>query len=240
MIKTVVIAELKNMVRDKMYFFFAIYPIILGFVGYLLIPYIDNRVPETSLVPEIIAMFLILMTAYVFGALMGFTLLDDKDDKVLLSLKITPISVKAYVVTKLVISFCFGVFATIIMIIATNFLPDAQLWEMILITLVASLQAPGVALVVNSFATNKVEGFVIMKLSGMILILPVVAFFVIEWQEVFLAFAPGFWSARMIEMELVPGLDYNFTFVVYFFAGVIYNMGLLWLLLKLYVKKSNI
>ena len=240
MIKTVLIAELKNMVRDKMYLFFAIYPIILGFVGYLLIPYIDKRSAPTSLVPEIIAMFLILMTAYVFGALMGFTLLDDKDDKVLLSLKITPISVKYYVIIKLVISFVFGIFATIILIIATNFLPDAALWEIILITLVASLQAPGVALVVNSFATNKVEGFVIMKLSGMILILPVVAFFVIEWQEIFLAIAPGFWSARMIEMELVPGLDYNFTFVIYFIAGVIYNMGLLYLLMKLYVKKSNI
>ena len=240
MIKTVIKAELRKMVRDKMYRFFAIYPIILGFIGYLLIPYIDNRVPETSLVPEIIVMFLILMTAYVFGALMGFTLLDDKDDKVLMSLKITPISVKYYVVTKLVISFFFGIIATIIFVVATNFLPDAALWEIVLITIVSSLQAPGVALIVNSFANNKVEGFVIMKLSGMILILPVVAFFVIEWQEIFLAFAPGFWSARMIEMELVPGLDYNFTFVIYFIIGVIYNMGLLYLLLKLYVRKSNI
>lgn len=240
MIKTVIVAEFKNMLRDKMYLFFAIYPIIIGFVGYLLIPYIDNRVEPTSLVPEIVAMFMILMTGYVFGALMGFSLLDDKDDLVLMSLKITPISVKSYVVTKLVISFIFGIITTLILILATNFLPDAKLWEIILITLVAALQAPGVALVVNSFATNKVEGFVIMKLSGMILILPVVAFFVIEWQEVFLAFAPGFWSARMIEMELVPGLDYNFTFLVYFFGGVAYNMGLLYLLLKLYVKKSNI
>ncbi len=240
MIKTVMIAELKNMARDKMYVFFAVYPVILGFIGYLLIPYIDNRVAETSLVPEIIAMFLILMTAFVFGALTGFTLLDDKDDNVLMSLKITPISVKYYVIIKLVMSFLFGLFATIVLILFTNFLPDAALWEMVLITIVAALQGPGVALVVNSFATNKVEGFVIMKLSGMILILPVVAFFVIEWQEIFLAIAPGFWSARMIQMELIPGFDYNFTFVVYFIGGVIYNMGLLYLLMKLYVKKSNI
>ncbi len=240
MIKTVLKAELRNMVRDKMYFFFAIYPIILGFIGYLLVPYIDNRVPETSLIPEIIVMFLILVTAFVFGALTGFTLLDDKDDLVLMSLKITPISVKSYVVTKLVLSFFFGIFATVILIFATNFLPDAQLWEIALITIVSSLQAPGVALIVNSFASNKVEGFVVMKLSGMILILPVVAFFVLEWQEVFLIIAPGFWSARMIQIELLPGFDYNFTFVVYFIFGVLYNMVLLYLLLKLYVKKSNL
>ncbi|MCK5761815.1 MAG: hypothetical protein KAH16_02820 [Candidatus Izimaplasma sp.] len=240
MIKTVIVSEIKNITRDKMYIFFAVYPIILGYIGYLLVPYIDNRVPVTSLVPEIIVMFLILMTSYVFGALTGFTLLDDKDDNVLMSLKITPISVKQYVIVKLVISFIFGIIASIILILFTSFLPDAAIWEIILITFVASLQAPGVALIVNSFASNKVEGFVIMKLSAMILILPVVAFYVVEWQEIFLALAPGFWSARMIEMELVPGLDYNFTFVVYFIIGVIYNIVVLSLLMKIYVKKSNI
>jgi len=240
MIKTVIKSEIRNIVRDKMYIFFVIFPIILGYVGYLLIPYVDSHSPDTSLASEIIIMFLILITSYMFGALMGFTLLDDKDDKVLMSLKITPISVKYYVIIKVVLSFIFGVIATIIFILFTNFLPDATLWEMVLITIVASLQAPGVTLIVNSFANNKVEGFVIMKISGMILILPMVAFYVIEWQEVFLAVAPGFWSARMIQMELIPGLDYNFTFLVYFIMGVLYNLGILYLLLKLYFKKSNI
>jgi len=240
MIKTVITAELKNITRDKLYIFFALYPIILGYIGYLLVPYIEERVPVTSLVPEILIMFLILMTSYIFGALTGFTLLDDKDDNVLMSLKITPISVKYYVIVKLVISFIFGIIATVILILFTNFLPDAALWEIALITIVASLQAPGVALVVNSFASNKVEGFVVMKLSAMILILPVVAFYVLEWQEIFLAIAPGFWSARMIQMELIPGLDYNFTFIVYFIIGIFYNIVVLNLLMKLYVKKSNI
>ncbi|MCD6482536.1 MAG: hypothetical protein J7K80_02190, partial [Candidatus Izimaplasma sp.] len=195
---------------------------------------------ETSLVSEIIVMFLILMTSYMFGALMGFTLLDDKDDKVLMSLKITPISVRHYIIIKVVLSFIFGVIATIIFILFTNFLPNASLWEMILITIVASLQAPGVTLIVNSFANNKVEGFVIMKISGMILILPIVAFYVTNWQEIFLAIGPGFWSARMIQMELLPGLDYNFTFLIYFIIGVLYNLVTSYLLMKLYFKRTNI
>ena len=240
MIKTVIKAELRNIARDKMYMFFAIYPIILGFIGYLLVPYVDTHTSETSLVSEIIVMFLILMTSYVFGALMGFTLLDDKDDKVLLSLKITPISVRHYIIIKVVLSFIFGVIATIIFILFTNFLPNAALWEIILITIIASLQAPGVTLIVNSLANNKVEGFVVMKISGMILILPIVAFYVTNWQEIFLAVGPGFWSARMIQMELLPGLDYNFTFLVYFIIGVLYNLGASYLLMKLYFKRTNI
>lgn len=240
MIGTVIKAELKNVVRDKMYAFFALYPIILGTLGYFLIPYIDERVEANSIVPEIIVMFLILITGYIFGALIAFTLLDDKDDLVLMSLKITPISVKYYVIVKLIISYIFAFVATLVLILVTNFLPGASFWIVLLISIIGALQAPGVALIVNSFSSNKVEGFVVMKLSGLILIIPVVAFFIQTWKEVFLVFAPGFWSARLIQMELIPQFDTNFTFIVYFILGVIYNLALLYFLLKLYTRKNNI
>lgn len=240
MIGTVIKAEFKNLFRDKMYAFFCVFPAVLGVVGYYLIPYVKDHSPVGSPIPEIIAMFLILMTGYIFGAIIAFTLLDDKDDNVLLSLKITPISVKYYVVVKLVVSYIFGFAATLILIFATSFLKGSSIWTIILISMISALQAPLIALIVNSFSRNKVEGFVVMKSSGLMLIIPVVAFFVASWQEVFLIFAPGFWPARLIQMELLPMIDTNFTFIVYFIFGVFYNIGFLYLLLKLYAKKSNL
>ena len=120
MFKTVLLAEIKNIFRDKMYLFFVIYPIILGYIGYLLIPYMEDRLPVGSLWPKILAMFLILITGYIFGALTGFTLLDDKDDSVLMSLKITPISVKFYVIVKLISGYIFGTVATFLLILGTG------------------------------------------------------------------------------------------------------------------------
>ncbi|MFP4478281.1 MAG: hypothetical protein ACLFPM_02465 [Candidatus Izemoplasmatales bacterium] len=240
MFKLILKAEIKNIFRDSMYLFFMIYPIILGVIGYFLIPYIETQVSETSLVPEITSMILILMTGFIFGALTAFTLLDDKDDFVLLSLKVTPISVKAYVMFKLMISFIFGLIATLVVIFTTNFLAGSSLWIILLISILGALQAPGVALIVNSFSTNKVEGFVIMKMSGLILVFPVLAFFIQSWQEVFLVFAPGFWSARLIQIELIPTIDVNFTFMVYFILGVIYNLIFVTLFMKIYSKKSNL
>jgi fluoroquinolone transport system permease protein len=240
MIGTVIKAELRNMSRDKMYILFALYPAILGAIGYFLINYIEKQVSPDNLAPEIVAMFLILMTGYVFGALIAFTLLDDKDDLVLMSLKITPISVKYYVIVKLIVAFIFGFIATLVITLATGFLPDATFWTVMLISLSGALQAPGVALIVNSFSSNKVEGFVVMKLSGLILIIPVLAFFVMDWQELFLVFAPGFWPARMIQIELLPSFNTNFNFAMYFILGVIYNMLFLSLFMKIYTKKSNL
>jgi fluoroquinolone transport system permease protein len=240
MFKTVLKAELRNITRDKMYIFFFIFPLILGIIGYFIIPYIEDSVAPGNPTPQIVAMFLILITGYIFGAVTGFTLLDDKDDNVLMSLKITPIDVKAYVALKLVVSYIFGFIATLLLTLVTDFLPNTSVWNILLIASVGALQGPGVALIVNSFARNKVEGFVIMKLSGLLLIVPVLTFFVATWKEVFLIFAPGFWPGRMIQMEILPTIDTNFTFIVYFILGVVYNLIFLTLLMKLYSKRANI
>ncbi|MFW5847746.1 MAG: hypothetical protein ACOCVF_02390 [bacterium] len=240
MLKTILKSEIKNITRDSMYLFFVFYPVILGIVGYYLIPYLNSQVSEGSFVPEIAAMMLILLTGYIFGAITAFTLLDDKDDNVLISLKVTPISVKAYVFVKLFISFIFGFIATIVIILTTNFLSGSSIINILLISILGALQAPGVALIVNSFSTNKVEGFVIMKMSGLILVFPVIAFFIQTWQEIFLVFAPGFWPARLIQIELLPQINVNFTIQIYFILGVIYNILFVYLFMKIYSKKSNL
>jgi fluoroquinolone transport system permease protein len=243
MFKHVLKNELKNIVRDPMYAFFSVYPFIFGAIGYFLVNFIEEQ-SENPTWSKMVAMLLVLMTSYVFGAVTGFTLLDDKDDKVLMSLKITPISTKMYVFVKILIGYIFGFIATLIIILATGFLEGSSLWMILLITTIASMQAPFLALVVNSFAENKVEGFVVMKATGMTLILPAVAFFFTDWKEFFFIIAPGFWPARMIQMEIMPSIifniDYNLPIVGYFLLGMAYNLIISYLLFKLYAKKSNI
>lgn len=237
MIGTVIKAELKNMTRDKMYIFFAIYPVIIGTIGYFLVPYIEQQSPGSPWA-NILAMLFIILTGYIFGALTAFTLLDDKDDNVLMSLKITPISVRSYVIVKLAVSFIVGFIATIAIIYGTGFLEGVGFGTVLIIAIVGALQGPGLTLIVNSFSDNKVEGFVIMKLSGLILILPVLTFFITGGTEYLLGVAPGFWAAKIIELELVPSEEGSAILV--FIFGVTYNLIMTWLLLKLYTKKANL
>ncbi len=230
-----------------MYKFFVFYAFVMAIGGYYLVNYINNEFPY-SVWDEILAMFFIIMTGYMFGAVTSFTLLDDKDDSVLMSLKITPISVKAYVIIKLASSMVFGFIATTAIIYATGFLEGASTLVILAVALLGALQGPSLALIVNSFSSNKVEGFVVMKLSGLILFFPVIAFFVTGVTQLILGIAPGYWPAAIIEMELfenftnveIFGLDGNIEKILLFIIGVIYNLFASWLLLKLYTKKANL
>ena len=237
MIGTIIKAEFKAMFRDKMYAFFAIYPAIFGTLGYFLVKWIEDKYPGSPW-DNITAMMLIVVTGYVFGALIAFTLLDDKDDKVLMSLKITPINVKYYVYVKMLAGMIFGFIATLVLIFATNFLPDSNVFVILGVALLGAIQVPSVTLIVNSFSDNKVEGFVVMKLSGMVLMFPLIGFLVTGWAQYLLGVAPGYWAGRIVELELVP-TEEGSAFIV-FLAGVAYNLLATWLLMKVYTKRSNI
>ena len=238
MFKRILYHELKNIRRDKMYSFFAIYAVIMVVIAYFLIPYLLKT--ESKLAADIVTLVFILMISFLFGAVTGFTLLDDQDDNVLLSLKITPISVKKYILTKLFISYIFGVIATTLLLLVTDLAKSASLTNLIMITILAPMQAPIIALLINMFASNKVEGFVIMKLSGIILLVPVSVLFLKNWTEVFLMVLPGFWPARLVSMEMLQ-VDYLFNHSwIYFIVGIITNFGLLFLFFKIYQKRVSI
>lgn len=236
MFKTILIAEFKSMFRDKMYAFFAIYPIIFGAIGYFVCDMLRND--GNIMAANLVAMMLIVVTGYVFGALIAFTLLDDKDDKVLMSLKITPVDVKHYVLIKMLVGMIFGFITTFVLLLATNFLPDANILILLAVAVLGAVQVPSVVLIVNSFSDNKVEGFVVMKLSGMVILFPLIGFFVTGGWQYLLGVAPGYWAGRIIELELVPSEEGSALIV--FAAGVLYNILATWLLMKFYTKRSNI
>ena len=222
--------ELKNIVRDKMYAFFMIYPIIIGIVAYYLIPYLREDVGV--LIANIVSLLFVLMTSFMFGAITGFTLLDDQDDHVLYSLKITPIKVRDYIVIKLFFSYFLGFLATLLLVLITR-LFESSIMNIIGISLLAALQAPMLALLINAFASNKVEGFVFMKATGILVMIPIASLFLTNWTELFLGIVPGFWVARLVSMSMIPS-DYFLNEFGYYLLGYIVNIGLIWLLFNKY------
>lgn len=237
MFKLVLVHELKNMIRDKMYAFFLVYPIIISVVAYFLIPYLKDINPLAS---DITFLTLLLINSFIFGVVTSFTLLDDQDDNVLLSLKMTPISVRLYVLFKLLMSYVFGIISTLLILISVDYFQQTSLRDILFILILAPIQGPILAMLIASVSRNKVEGFAIMKLSGLILMAPIAALFLTDWKELLISIFPGFWTARLLSMQFMP-LDYFLKeSYIYFILGIIFNLLLFILFYKIYIKKKEI
>lgn len=230
--------ELKNITKDRMYAFFVFYELLLIAISIWLIPFLKEN--ATDLVVQLTLIVLILMTGFVFGAITGFTLLDDQDDGVLFSLKVTPINVNVYIFLKLLMSYLFSVIATLILFFATGLYQTLPLLDLLFVLVLSSFQGPLFALIMNAFSSNKVEGFVVMKLTGLTLIGPILALFLSDWTELLLSIFPGFWTARIMSISMIP-IEYLLgPSWVYFFLGILVNVISLFYIFRYFKLKHQL
>ena len=231
--------ELGSIKRDKMYSFFVGYLLLFFVVSIFLFPYLKDQPNPESTILMVFILFL-LMNGFIFGAITGFTLLDNKDDNVLLSLQVTPIDVNMYIFFKLLICFIFSLISTTLLVFIANISSSISVVSFIMTIFLASLQGPIIALIMNVFASNKVEGFVVMKISGLLLIGPILSLFLTDWTEFFIGLFPGFWPSRILTMDFYNS-SYTFSSpYIYFILGLFVNGLFILNLLNFYKKKNNL
>lgn len=217
--------ELKNVIREQMTIVMLIYPFVFGLLGRALIHF---EVVYGQGV-ELTAILISLLAGFSFGAMGGFSLLDDRDDQVLSSIQITPVPVQWYIWFKVCFAYILAVFAGFFVIWVVGAF-DLSPGRILLVSALSALQAPVVMFIINAFSENKVEGFVAMKGSGFLLIFPVVSFFFLDAVEWVFAIAPAHWPAKalqyaMMEPAIEMGLaEMNLGFSGYVGIGFAYNL----------------
>lgn len=233
--------ETKNLLRERMTLLMLLYPLLIGIVGRILL---DRGVISGEGV-GIAAMLFTLFGGFAYGAMAGFSLLDDRDDQVLDYIRISPVSVHWYIWFKISFAFVLAVAAGFFIIRFSGAL-DIGSGDTLLLAVLSALQVPVVAFFINAFAKNKVEGFVTMKGLGFILIFPVAAYFFLDWQEWLFALAPVHWSAKATQyLYLRPAIEaglvtMNLNFYQYLGIGFAYNLLLAAGAFVLFKKKNQL
>lgn len=232
-------SEMKKWSRDSMMGFMAVYPIIFGFLGRYLLPWLSKRygfnfVPFTDL----ILVILVLLVPISFGALIGFSILDDRDDDVLTNIMVTPLSIHQFLGFRLVAVYVICFIATVFVIWFSK-VGNIPMKNIISISLFASLESTISGLLINCFARNKIEGFAVMKAGGSVIIFPIMALFFGNIKELFFSFAPGFWPAKAIS-SLIRGGNLYLSYNQYYFIGLIYMIILNILSYKLFINKMRL
>lgn len=228
--------ELKKWSRDSFTSFILVYPLLMGAVGRYLVPLIEEQMgSDLSPFYPIILVALSMISAKIAGAVVGFSILDDRDDNILYTVKVAPLSMEVFIGLKLLLVYLLSVIGTIFVLWFSQ-LGQLSLGTIIGISLVAAIQAPLLALLINYVASNKVEGFAAVKGLNVLVVFPVVALFFHDIKEFFFAIEPSFWPAKALYGALT-GMPQQLSYNGYYITGLAYGLLATYLAYRGFSKK---
>lgn len=140
--------------------------------------------------------FLPLVAAAMAGSVVGFLLLDQRDDQTLTALLVTPLRLGDYLRYRLggvlVVSTVLGA----LIVPLAGLTPTTPLQALVCAVTAAPLAAI-YALFLGTFAANKVQGFALVKAVGIVMVPCIVAYFVRgPWQYAF-GLVPHYWPLKV-------------------------------------------
>jgi fluoroquinolone transport system permease protein len=229
--------DIRNIRRDSLVAWMIYIPIMMALLVRFGAPPLTASLLEqynfdlTEYYPVLLSYFFIGMCPIVFGAVIGFLLLDEKDDRTLSALQVTPMPLSSYLIYRVSVP----IILTIVMFFIIFPLANLTTFDvrMILICGIASApMAPMLALFLASIAENKIQGFALMKLTGIFLLAPIFAYFVTSNWELAFGLLPTYWPLKVYWM-LSAG---EANVWLYVFVAVVYQLLVTYFFAKRFYK----
>ncbi len=236
--------DVKLITRDSflvsMFFFVVLIALALRFGLPWLNGYLESRgvLPNQSdsrnladFYPLVIAFMVIFQGPMIAGAIFGFSLLDEKDDNTIKAMLVTPVPFDRYVRYRISVPMAIGVLIVVFQVWFIG-LAVVPFWQLLLLSVGASMVAPIAALFYAVTAENKVQGFAIAKFVGLVGWVILLAWFVSEpWQWLFGLFPPF-----LVSKAYWMALDANPMWWAALILGVLLQTGMLILLVARFHK----
>lgn len=224
--------DIRNVLRDPLLRWMVFLPLAIGALIRWGVPILSNYLAakfQFDLVPyyQLLTSALLLLMPGICGMIIGFLLLDQRDDQTLTALQVTPLRLTGYLIYRISLPMVLSFILTLLLfpIVA---LVEMTFSSLLLVTLMALPFAPMYALFLATFAVNKVQGFALTKAVGIIIWPPVFAYFIDSGWELAFAIFPTYWPMKFFWLLDESGGN----MWIYFIFGILYQILLLWVLLK--------
>jgi fluoroquinolone transport system permease protein len=224
--------DAKSVRRDAMLRWLAAYPIAVALLLRWGVPALSNTVrvrADVDLVPyyPLFVSFLVLAVPTITGIVIGFLLLDQRDDQTLTALRVTPLPLNSYLAYRIVIPMALSVVMTVVAVPLTG-LAGIGFLPLSIVAVGAAPLAPMQALFLAGFARNKVQGFALTKGAGVLLWPPMLAYFIDSRWQYAAGVVPQYWPVKSFWM-LQAGEPNAWVCLL---VGTVYQLLLLVLLLR--------
>lgn len=231
------LGDLRNVVRDPMLVMVFIAPVLITVVLKAGLPFSSAVVSErlgfdlTVHYPFIISMAIPFIPMMV-GMMAGFIILEDLDDNLLSYYAVTPVSRAGYILYRMTAPALLSFLFTLGVVLITGFV-EVNFLRVMPVLIMASLEAPMIALFLGAFAANRIEGLALSKVIGIFLVAPLPGYLTESPWRLMAGVLPPYWVSSSFLTSMEPGP----LFAVYTAAGLIFHAGYIYLLLGRFSRK---
>lgn len=190
-----VIFDIKHIFRDAMLRVFLFLPLVLILLARFAVPALVSEFPILADYQQYIGMGLCMQTAIMMGFISAFMLLEEKDQNILPVLQILPISARFFIFYRLGFAVISSFLTAYIMLLLAGFSAFLGLFLALQYSLVSAL----IVLFVGTLAQNKIEGMALFKGLDLLLLLPIVSFFVPSVWAYLFALMPMYFTFHWYE-----------------------------------------
>lgn len=199
-------SDMKNTFRDPSLIMVLCAPLLVILMVRFGFPILLEYVPDATDYRREIVSFFVMLCSIFPGIAMSFILLDEKDVQLFPVMKVTPVSFSGFLLVRLSFMVLLG-FVISLLLLLLNGVFAVKTIEAIQFSILAGLNSPILILLISHFAKNKIEGMTLLKVSNIILMLPIIIFFFDAKWEFILGILPPFWVYKF--------LDTSHSFVIF-------------------------
>lgn len=201
---------LKMMRRDMMLMMAGVGPVLAGLAIHFGLPICEQQFllwtkRQAVLAPyySLFDLFLAFLIPVMFGYIVAMVMLEEHDDHIDTYLFITGLGKKGYYLSRIGITALLAFILTFVMLPIFS-LTDLSQEEVIFLSGAGMLQGLICTLIIVCFATNKLEGMALSKLSAVLLLGAIVPYVLPLSQGYVVAFLPSFWIGVAIRQHVLP------------------------------------
>ena len=179
--------DLKSVSRDSMLLLISVGSLALALAMRFGVPFATPHLQRLLSIDlgdytPLLMSFVLLMAPGMVGSLVGFLILDERDEGTLTALLVTPVSLPAYLLYRIGLPVVIAFLVTLLAVPIAGLL-TIPFGQLALASALSALSGGIVALAVTALAANKVEGFGVLKMLQGIQALPLLAWFLpTPWQ----------------------------------------------------------
>ena len=198
--------------RDMMLFVSCLAPILAGIFFRFAIPLLETTLTNCFQVEaalstyyKLIDILFAMLTPDMFCFVSAMVALEERDEKTVAYLFITPLGKTGYLFARLGVPSAIAFLATVILLPVFKLTPLSAM-SILLLAAGGTLQGMIASLLILAVSSNKLEGMAVAKLSGLVILGAAVPFFVRSNVQYLVSSLPSFWIGHAVLENCMPDM----------------------------------